>query len=185
MAENKDGKAYALCYNTGDEPVAPLVELEHCEIMREKDDISDEDINNGFETNELERVKVLRVFTDKDNDLTARILQELDPETVKGLNEEEMEHIKELINERPHHFGLLGEKLGATDLVAHKLITTTDTPIRGKRHCHPPAIKEEMQRQINEYLDEGIIRPSDSPYSSMMWVVPRKSGKMARKDGAW
>ena len=66
VAENKDGKAYALYYNTGDEPVAllpPLIELEPCEIMREKDNIFDKDINNGFEANELDRVNVLRVFT--------------------------------------------------------------------------------------------------------------------------
>ena len=43
------------------------------------------------------------------------------------------------------------------------------------------AINEVMQRQINKYLDEGIIRPSDSPYSSMMWVVSKKSGKNGEK----
>ena len=66
-------------------------------------------------------------------------------------------------------------------LVPHKLITTTDTPIRDKGHRDSPAIKEEMQRQINKFLDEGIIRPSGSPYSSMMWVVPKKSGKNGEK----
>ena len=66
--------------------------------MREKDDIFDEDINNGFEAIELERVNVLRVFTYKDNDRTARILRELDPDTLKGLNEEEIDHIRNLIN---------------------------------------------------------------------------------------
>ena len=55
----------------------------------------------------------------------------------------------------------------------HKLITTTDTPVRVKRHRHPPAIKEEMQRQIAQYLEAGILRPSECPYSSMMWVVPK------------
>ena len=59
---------------------------------------------------------------------------ETDPNTLKGLNEEEIEHIRKLENERPHLFGLPGEKLRATYLVTHKLITTTDTPIRVKRH---------------------------------------------------
>ena len=111
VAENKDGKEYALCHNSGDEPgvlSSPLIELEPCEIMREKDNIFDEDINNGFEANELERVNVLRVFTDKDNDRTARILRELDPDTLKGLNEEEIEYIRNLVNERPHLLGLPG-----------------------------------------------------------------------------
>ena len=82
VAENKDGKAYALCYNRGDEPVVlslPLVELEPCEIFR-------------FEATELDRVYVLRVFTDKDSDSTARIFRELDSDTLKGLNDEEIEH---------------------------------------------------------------------------------------------
>ena len=89
----------------------PLVELEPCEIMQEKNDIFEKDINNGFEANELDRVNVLRVFMDKDSDRSARTLRELDPNTLKGLYDEEIEHIKELINERPHLFGLSGEKL--------------------------------------------------------------------------
>ena len=38
-----------------------------------------------------------------------------------------------------------------------------------------------MQRQITQYLEAGIIKPLDSPYSSMMWVVPKKSGKNGEK----
>ena len=86
-----------------------------------------------------------------------------------------------LINERPHIFGLPGEGLKATHLVTHKIETTTNVPVRVKRHRHLPAIREEMQRQITKYLDEGIIRPSNSPYSSMMWVVPKKSGRNGEK----
>ena len=75
-------------------------------------------------------------------------------------------------------------QLKATHLVTHTLTTTTDTPIRVKRHRHPPAIKEEIQRQINKYLDERIIRPSDSPYSLMMWVGPEEEWKESRNEVA-
>ena len=38
-----------------------------------------------------------------------------------------------------------------------------------------------MQRQIAQYLEAGIIRPSESPYALMIWVVPKKSGKNGEK----
>ena len=50
-----------------------------------------------------------------------------------------------------------------------------------ERRSQPPAIKDEMQRQISKCLEEGVIRPSDNPYSSMMWVVSKKSGKNGEK----
>ena len=73
-------------------------------------------------------------------------------------------------------FGLPGEKLKATKLVTHKIILTDDVPIRVKRYRHPPAIKEEMQRQISKLLEAEIIKPSESPYISPMWIVPKKPG---------
>ena len=108
-------------------------------------------------------------------------IKALDADTLKDLNSEEIAHIKELINERPHLFGRPGEGLRATHLVTHKLVATTDTPVRVNRHHHPPAIKEEMERQITQYLEAGIIKPSDSSYSSMMWVDPKKSRKNGEK----
>ena len=117
------------------------------------------------------------MHSEEETDRAAKIFEAIDPDTLKGLNTEEIQHIQNLIKERPHLFGLPGEKLKATHLVTHKIVTTTNIPVRVKRHRHPPAIKDEMQRQIAQYLEAGIIRPSESPYASMMWVVPKKSGK--------
>ena len=121
------------------------------------------------------------MVSEEEKDRSTRIFELIDPDTLKGLDNEESEHIKGLINERLHMFGLPGEGLKATHLVTHKLETTTNVPVRVKRHRHPPAIREEMQRQISKYLDEGIIRHSNSPYSSMMWTVSKKSGKNGEK----
>ena len=52
VATNKEGKAYALCYNTSDETVAintPSVTLEPYEHIKEKEELFDEDSNNGYE----------------------------------------------------------------------------------------------------------------------------------------
>ena len=183
VAKKEEGKAYALCRNVSDEPVritAPVVTLELCEIVLEKDEVFSTEDNDSCE-NETEHANILRILSEKEADRATRVFEALDSDTLKDLNSEEIAHIKELIGERPRLFGLPGEGLKATHLVTHKLVTATDTPVRVKRHRHPPAIKEEMQRQITQYLEAGIIKPSDSPYSSMMWVVPKKCGKNGEK----
>ena len=86
------------------------------------------------------------MVSEEEKDKPTRIFELIDPDTLKDLDEQEIEHIKELINERPHIFGLPGEQIKATHLVTHKIETTTNVPVRVKRHRHPPAIREEMQR---------------------------------------
>jgi hypothetical protein len=72
------------------------------------------------------------------------------------------------------------EKLTATSAIKHKIITTDDQPVYTKSYRYPHAFKNDVEQQIKELLDNGIIRHSTSPYSSPIWVVPKKldaSGK--------
>jgi len=73
-----------------------------------------------------------------------------------------------------------GEKLSATPDVKHKITTTNDAPVFTKSYRYPHAFKNDVEEQINELLRNGIITHSTSPYSSPIWVVPKKvdaSGK--------
>lgn len=68
----------------------------------------------------------------------------------------------------------------ATSAIRHKIITTDDQPVYTKSYRYPHAFKNYVEEQIRELLDNGIIRHSTSPYSSPIWVVPKKidaSGK--------
>lgn len=54
-------------------------------------------------------------------------------------------------------------------------------PIHSKLYRYPEIHKEEVRNQVEKMLNHGIITPSMSPWSSPLWVVPKKadaSGKV-------
>lgn len=66
------------------------------------------------------------------------------------------------------------EKLSFTTQVRAEIKTTDDNPIYSKTYPYPQALKDEVKKQINKLLEDGIIRPSKSPYNSPIWIVPKK-----------
>lgn len=56
-----------------------------------------------------------------------------------------------------------------------------DTPIYVKSYRYPFIHKVEIEKQINEMLDNGIIQHSNSPYSAPVWVVPKKEDASGEK----
>ena len=47
-------------------------------------------------------------------------------------------------------------------------------PINVKQYKIPISLKDEVERQVQELLKDGIIKPSMSPYNSPLWIVPKK-----------
>ena len=96
------------------------------------------------------------------------------------LNEEEKFHIIRLCEKFEDIFFKNGDKLSFTNEVKHKILTNDDIPIYSKSYRYPYIYKDEIARQIDQYLEQGIIKPSFSPWSSPVWIVPKKidaSGK--------
>lgn len=96
------------------------------------------------------------------------------------LNAEEREVILKVVANNQNCFYLESEKLTFTNAIKHKIETTNDIPVHTKSYRYPHCHKAEVQEQIKKMLDQNIIRPSTSPWSSPVWVVPKKpdaSGK--------
>lgn len=67
-----------------------------------------------------------------------------------------------------------------TNEIKHSIDTKDSKPIYTKSYRYPQIHKQEVKSQVSKMLDQGIIRPSISPWSSPVWVVPKKldaSGK--------
>jgi hypothetical protein len=47
-------------------------------------------------------------------------------------------------------------------------------PFSSRPYCHAPALKDEIERQVNEMLRTGVIQPSTSPFSSPFIFVKKR-----------
>ena len=63
-------------------------------------------------------------------------------------------------------------------LVSHVIETGNSQPVRDKMRRFPPSWIEEIDKQIEEMLKNGICRKSNSPWSSQVLLVRKKDGTM-------
>lgn len=96
------------------------------------------------------------------------------------LNDEERKKLLKVVEKYESIFHQDEQPLSFTNAIKHQIKTKDDNPVYSKSYRYPFCHKEEVQRQILKMLEQGIIRHSDSPWSSPVWVVPKKldaSGK--------
>lgn len=102
---------------------------------------------------------------------TDKVLEQL---RVSHLNDEEKDALFELCSEFSDIFHLPGENLTHTNALKHEIKTTTEIPIHTKTYRFPEIHKTEVRNQVDKMLKQNIIEPSNSPWSSPIWVVPKK-----------
>ena len=66
------------------------------------------------------------------------------------------------------------DQLGRTSLVQHVIETGDAAPIKQRPYRTSPESKQEIDRQVNDILERGIIQESVSPWSSPVVLVKKK-----------
>lgn len=97
------------------------------------------------------------------------------------LNSEEEKAIQNVCKKYADIFHYPDMSLTFTNQIKHNIRTKDEVPVYTKSYRYPHIHKEEVKNQISSMLDQGIIRPSQSPWSSPIWIVPKKpdaSGKI-------
>lgn len=97
------------------------------------------------------------------------------------LTEQQTDKLLRIVKVCPQLFSEPDEKLTYTTTVKGEIRTNSDDPVYSKSYPYPMALKNEVEKQINEMLQDGIIRPSRSPYNSPVWVVPKKLDASGKK----
>ncbi|XP_046142522.1 uncharacterized protein LOC123987996 [Osmia bicornis bicornis] len=155
---NHDGICYVLATNTGEDEIEIDIEPQRIHPY-EIFDSSDDDPIPSYLAKETKE------------DRTTRIQDLL---RTDHLNSEERQHVFKIVREFSDRFFLPGDNLGKVPNFHHSIYTTDDIPINTRQYRYPPVHQEEIQRQVEALLSQGIIRPSTSPYNSPLWIVPKK-----------
>lgn len=96
-------------------------------------------------------------------------------------NKEEKDVIRKLCLDYKDIFFCEGIPLSFTNQITHKINLKDDSPIFTKSYRYPEVHKNEVKEQIATMLDQGIIQHSTSPWSSPIWIVPKKLDASGRK----
>lgn len=98
------------------------------------------------------------------------------------LNSEESKAIRILVQNHGDVFYHKGDDLTFTNEIKHKIHTGLSGPIYSKTYRYPVIHTEEVEKQMNEMLEQGIIKHSNSPYNAPIWIVPKKEDKEGNKE---
>lgn len=97
------------------------------------------------------------------------------------LNAEEKGEIMKLIRDYADIFYDPNETLGTTNLTEHEIKTTDEVPVYSKSYRYPEIYRTEVKEQIHKMIKDDIIQPSNSPYNSPLWIVPKKDDASGKK----
>lgn len=97
------------------------------------------------------------------------------------LNDRQKQKLDQLIRICPRLFSEPDEKLTFTTTVKGDIRTSCTEPVYSRPYPYPLCLKNEVEKQIKKMLDDGIIRPSKSPYNSPVWIVPKKEDASGEK----
>lgn len=98
------------------------------------------------------------------------------------LNDDEKVKLKKTIKKHEKAFYHKGDDLSFTNHVKHNIPTENTSAIYTRIYRYPEIHKNEVDRQINEMLTQGIIQKSTSPYNAPIWVVPKKEDHVGNKE---
>ena len=70
------------------------------------------------------------------------------------------------------------QDLGQTDLVKHNIDVGDAQPVRQAPRRLPSAKREEAQKAVGDMAEQGLIEPSNSPWSSPVVLVKKKDGSL-------
>ena len=95
-----------------------------------------------------------------------------------GLSEGDEVKFKNLFQRYRDVFAFSDDQLGRTSLVQHTIDTGDAMPIKQRPYRTTPGNKQEIDRQVDDMLQRGIIQESVSPWSSPVVLVKKKNGEM-------
>jgi len=100
---------------------------------------------------------------------------------LEHLDTQEKKSAINFISDSQDRFHIPGEKLTAVHVLQHQIPTTDDRFINTRQYRFSQIHKEEINKQVQELLVEGIIKSCQSPYNTPIWTVSEKEDSKGNK----
>lgn len=97
------------------------------------------------------------------------------------MSEEEKLALEKVIKKNKEVLYAEKDKLTFTHKIKHRIRTVDNIPVHSKSYKYPYVYEKEVQDQVKKMLADGIIKESISPYTSPVWVVPKKTDASGKK----
>ena len=97
---------------------------------------------------------------------------------LKHWPKEEASKARRLLMEYHNVFSLEKNEMGCTDATEHVIKLTKSEPFKERFRRIVPPLVEEVCEHIQEMLDGGTIRPSNSPWCNAVFLVRKKDGTL-------
>ena len=91
------------------------------------------------------------------------------------LTVQQREQLLELLEEYKDRFA---KSVGRTDIVSHKIRLKEVVPYTRRMYATRDSMQNEVDRQIADLLEQGMIEESDSPYASPIVFVKKRNGEI-------
>ena len=110
----------------------------------------------------------------EDDEWKRKLIEGVDTELTDGDRSE----LRNILEDYSDCFSKNEFDLGRTTLAKHRIDTGGHPPIRQALRRQPLAHLNEIDRQLNDMLRQGIVEPSASPWSSNIVIVAKKDGSL-------
>ena len=94
------------------------------------------------------------------------------------LTREQQAHLINMIYDHTEVFSLFDGDLGFCDILKHSIPTTTDKPVYLPHRQIPVQLQSKVRKCLDNWLKQGIMRPSKSPYASQVVIILKKTGEI-------
>ena len=107
-------------------------------------------------------------------DFAEDLIRRVSPDVTAG----DKERLRKILYQHESAISRHDLDLGHTTLRKHHIKLTSDVPFKERPRRVPPAMVEEVRQHLQEMLELGVIRKSESPYSSNVVLVRKKNGQL-------
>lgn len=86
------------------------------------------------------------------------------------------DQVKQCLIDFADVFSKSSSDIGCTDAVKHTIKTGDAKPVKQRLRRHPLCNQEEIERQVKDLEERGVIEPSESPWAANVVLVKKKDG---------